>query len=364
MRTASTQPRRTDPQQPAWDDEAKPPLLRTLFLSQPGSYLHLQGGRFVVEAEGSVQLSLPTEKVDQVTALDEGAVSFAALRTLLERGGSLLVCGSHGQPSAWLSAASDTRITLRHTQHQIQNDAAFGLRMAQRIVSGKIANSRLCLRRLLRHHPDSLLNGPDKELADLQYRSGHAHNLDTLRGLEGAAAKAYFAAWRKLLPTQWQAHFGTRETQPPRDLVNAMLSYGYAILFQNLLTLVQQRGLDAYLGHLHAQRDGHPALVSDLMEEFRALVVDSVVLHLLQDETAPPPVPTEEEHTNTAKAVYLPKDLRKRLIHHMEDKLNSPLTHPLTQQKGDYRRAMRTQVGHYIQVLQGETTNYQPFAPR
>lgn len=356
--------RRTPPE--AWDDEAKPPLLRTLFLSQPGSYVHLQGGRFIVEAEGSVQLSLPAEKVDQVTALEEGAVSFAALRALLDRGGSLLVCGSHGQPSAWLSAANDTRITLRHTQHQQQNDAEFGLHMAQRIVSGKIANSRLCLRRLLRHHPDTLLNGPDKELADLQRRSSHTRDLDTLRGLEGAAAKTHFATWRQLLPPPWRAHFGSRQTHPPRDLVNAMLSYGYAILFHNLLTLVLQRGLDAHLGHLHAQRDGHPALVSDLMEEFRALVVDSVVLHLLQDEPAPPPTSCNPATEKTAprEAVHLPKDLRKRLIQRMEDKLNSTLTHPLTQQKGDYRRAMRTQVGHYIQVLQGNAPSYQPFAPR
>ncbi len=351
---------------PQWDEQASPPLLRTLFLSQPGSYLHLQGGRLIVEHEGTTQLSLPLEKVDQVTALGEGAISFAAMRALHERGASLLICGHHGQDNAWLSAASDSRISLRHTQHTRQNDTAFGLRIAQNIVSGKIANSRLNLRRLQRHHPPSQSTSQhsahetDNHLADLQRRSSHANPLDTLRGLEGAAAKAYFAAWREQLPPHWQPHFGTRQTQPPRDTVNALLSYGYAILFQNLLTLVQQRGLDSHLGHLHAQRDGHPALISDLMEEFRALVVDSVVVHLLQDE----PPPAQPNPTEPTKGINLPQQLRKKLIMGLENKLNSQLTHPLTQEKGDYRRAMRTQVGHYIQVLQGEREHYQTFAPR
>lgn len=351
-----------------WHGEDKPPLLRTLFMTQPGAYLHLHNGRLVVEHEGRVQLSVPLEKVDQVSALDEGAISFAAIRALLERGGSFLVCGSHGQPSGWLSGANNAHISLRHMQHGYQNHADFGMNVAQRIVSGKIANSRLCLRRLQRHRQAEPL-AVDAELADLQRRSVRARSLDSLRGFEGAAARAYFAAWRQLLPPHWQAHFGARQTQPPRDVVNAMLSYGYAILFQNLLTLVQQRGLDAHLGHLHAQRDGHPALVSDLMEEFRALVVDSVVLHLLQDEAAAPQVspavnPDAGKTDNTPKGVYLGKELRKRLIQRLEDKLNSAVTHPLTQEKGDYRRMMRTQVGHYIQVLQGECGHYQPFAPR
>jgi CRISPR-associated protein Cas1 len=364
MPTLAAKPHPAKP--PQWDGEAKSPLLRTLFLSQPGSYLHVKGGRLVVESEGAAPLSLPLEKVDQVTALGEGSISFAALRALLERGGSMLVCGRYGQPSAWLTAAGDSRVTLRHTQHQRQNDNAFGLRVAQNMVGGKIANSRLALRRLQRHqHYANSWPAVDKELADLQYRCASAQTLDTLRGLEGAAAKAYFAVWRQLLPPHWQPHFGSRQTQPPRDVVNALLSYGYAVLFQNLLTLVQQRGLDAHLGHLHAQRNGHPALVSDLMEEFRALVVDTVVMHLLQGETPPEPTPPEAGTAPTqSQGVNLSADMRKRLIACLEDKLNSSLTHPLTQEKGDYRRAMRTQVGHYIQVLHEECDHYQAFAPR
>ena len=365
MPTLATQPRPIKLTE--WDGEAKSPLLRTLFLSQPGSYLHLRGGRLVVESEGATPLSLPLEKVDQVTALGEGSISFAALRALLERGGGMLVCGRYGQPSAWLTAAGDSRVALRHTQHQRQNDNAFGLRVAKSMVSGKLANSRLALRRLQRHQANRWPE-VDKELADLQYRCGFAPNLDTLRGQEGAAAKAYFAVWRQLLPVHWQPQFGARQTQPPRDVVNALLSYGYAVLFQNLLTLVQQRGLDAHLGHLHAQRNGHPALVSDLMEEFRALVVDTVVLHTLQDEPLPEPTsePTPQADTTPTQSqgVNLSVAMRKRLIAGLEDKLNSSLTHPLTQEKGDYRRAMRTQVGHYIQVLHEECDHYQPFAPR
>lgn len=342
-------------------DTTSSPLLRTLFLTEPGAYLHLHNGRFKVDMDGSTRLTVPLDKVDQVTALDEGAISFAAIRALLMSGGSLLVCADSGETcSGWLTSAHDSRIELRSTQHQQQRDEAFALRMAQRLVYGKLANSRLCLRRLQRHQTVATKQ-VDAELADMQRRSLRATSLDAVRGFEGASARLYFSAWRELLPVPWQAHFGPRSTRPALDAVNALLSYGYAVLFQNLLTLVQQRGLDVHIGHLHALRDGHPALVSDLMEEFRALVVDTVVLHLLQDETAPP----EKSCTpHTDGGVRLSRELRKRLITRLEDKLNSRLTHPLTGEKSDYRRVMRTQVGHYIQVLQGQAPHYQAFAPR
>jgi CRISPR/Cas system-associated endonuclease Cas1 len=248
-----------------------------------------------------VRLSVPLDKVDQVMASGEDAINFVAIRALLSSGGGFLICEHKGDAaSGWLTSANDSRIELRHTQHQRQQEAAFGLHLAQRLVSGKIANSRLCLRRLQRHHT-ATTSDIDAQLADMQRRSLHATSRDQVRGLE------------------------------------------------------------VHLGHLHAQRDGHAALVSDLMEEFRALVVDTVVLHLLQDETLPP------EHsfdTDAQGGVRLGAALRKRLIGRLEEKLNSTLTHPLTGEKGDYRRVIRTQIGHYIQVLQGQAEHYQPFAPR
>ena len=142
--------------------------------------------------------------------------------------------------------------------------------------------------------------------------------------------------------------------------MNALLSYGYAVLFHNLLTLVAERGLDPYLGSLHAAHDGHPALVSDLMEEFRALVVDTVVLRLLGSDDI-----GDGDFAISADAgcrIGLP--VRKAFIAALEAKLQSAVGHPLGGPDGDYRRAMRAQVAHWIEVLRGEAPAYRPFMVR
>jgi CRISPR-associated protein Cas1 len=343
-------------------ESTQTPLLRTLYLGEPGVFLRLDGGRLVVQKGDTELLSLPLEKVDQVIAAEEGAVSFGALRALMSRGAGFFLQGQAGHPPAHLISALDNRISLRSLQHERTRDAAFTLAIARSIVAAKIANSRLLLRRYYRFRPGG--ESPvDASMRELQSRALTAPDLDTLRGLEGNAARSYYSAWRELLPESWKPHFEGRNRQPPKDPVNAMLSYGYAVLYHNLLTLVAARGLEPHLGHLHAVRDGHPALVSDLVEEFRALVVDSTVLKLLLDR---PCDPGEFELVGEGNRLScrLRSSLRRILIERLEAKLNSRITHPVTQEAGDYRRMMRMQVAHYIQVLQGIAPVYRPFMPR
>jgi CRISPR-associated protein Cas1 len=339
-------------------DEAAEPLLRTLYVAEPGAYLRRDGGRIVAMKDGGELLAVPLEKLDQVLVADEGAVSFAVLRALLERGAGLVVQGDAGEALGACLGLVDSRVELRRTQHRRAEDADFCLTMARTVVAGKIANSRLLLRRHYRFQPGGE-SPADTALRELQARALQAPEIDVLRGLEGAAARAYFEAFAGLLPDQWQ--FPGRRRQPPTDPVNALLSCGYGVLFQNLLTLVAQRGLDPHLGCLHAVRDGHPALISDLMEEFRALVVDAVVLKLLAQHDVRP-------HDFTGRGPGQPcrinLQLRKVYLRELEAKLQSRIVHPATGREGDYRRAMRMQVGHWIQVLEGQAAVYRPFMPR
>ncbi len=181
--------------------------------------------------------------------------------------------------------------------------------------------------------------------------------VDALR-LSTLQPTTYFAGFAGLLPAPWT--FPGRQRQPPTDPVNALLSYGYGVLFQNLLTLLAERGLDPYIGSLHAVGDGHPALVSDLIEEFRALTVDAVVLRLLtQGDVAPGDFSYDADG-----ACRIGRPLRKTYLAALEAKLQSPVEHRLAGDGGDYRRAMRAQVAHWIQVLEGSAPLYRPFMPR
>jgi CRISPR-associated protein Cas1 len=339
-------------------DEAPAPLLRTLYLAEPGVYLRLDGGRLLAMKDGEELLAVPIEKVDQVLAADEGAVSFAVLRELLRRGTGLVVQGHGGEVLGACLPLADSRIELRRLQHRRHEDVGFRLAAARSVVAGKIANGRLLLRRHFRFRPGGQCP-VDTSLRELQGQALRAADHEQLLGIEGAAARAYFSSFGALLPEGWQ--FRGRRRQPPPDPVNALLSYGYGVLFHNLLTLVVERGLDPHLGCLHACRDGHPALVSDLMEEFRALVVDAVVLNLLARAEV-----TARDFMigGEGQACRIGVPLRKVFLAALEAKLQSAIEHPLVTGKGDYRRAMRTQVAHWIQVLEGRTPVYRPFLPR
>ena len=343
-------------------DEASAPLLRTLYLGEPGAYIRIEGGRLLVHKGEEELLGVPLEKIDQVIVSDEGAVSFGALRALLARGAGFFIHGRAGEPPGHFISALDTRINLRALQHERVHDAEFNLAIAQALISGKISNSRLLLNRYYRFRPGRE-NPVDIAMLEAQSKALSAADMDILRGIEGAAAKAYFSAWRDLLPESWKPCFPNRNRQPPQDPINAMLSYGYAVLYHNLLTLITARGLEAHLGHLHAMRDGHPALVSDLVEEFRALVVDAVVLKLVLDR----PFDQSDFHFQVEGAVRFCKignALRKALIERLEAKLNSRVTHPITGEAGDFRRMVRIQIAHYIQVLEGVAPVYRCFVLR
>ncbi len=349
-------------------EEASAPLLRTLYLGEPGVYLRQEGGRILAVKDERELLSIPHEKIDQVLIADEGAISFGVLRTLMGQGAGLMLQGHAGEPLGVFIPASDTRINLRVRQHERVRDEAFHLTIARAIVAGKLANSRLLLRRYYRFRPGG--ESPiEPLLRELQAKALVAADLDVLRGLEGVAARHYFDSFRELLPVQWKQQFSGRSRQPPRDPVNAMLSYAYAVVYQNVLTFVAARGLEIHLGHLHALRDGHPSLVSDLVEEFRALVADAVVLKLILDHSYDADNFSFEgegdgKTEDTTQFCRMGKALRRKLIERLEEKLQSQVTHPISHEPGSYRRMIRMQIAHYIQVLEGAAQVYRPFVLR
>lgn len=336
------------------------PLLRTLYLLEQGLTLSRQGERLVISRDAVDVSEIPVQKLDQLVVHGNSMVSTSALHLLAENGIGVYFADWRGQCWGALDAF-DTRSTeLNALQHGKAQDTNLTLGISRAIVAGKIANCRLVLRRYVRNHELVDAELRDLEQAAMQHDAESAQTLEAVRGHEGMAARIYFSALSDLLPEAWQ--FDKRTRQPPMDPVNAMLSYGYAVLFANIKTLIRRRGLDPHVGNLHALRDGHAALASDLMEEFRALVVDATVLQLIFKKSI------KSEDFVLDDQAELPCRLsdagRKILIHALEEKLNAPLTHPVNGQRSDWRRLMQSQVWHYARVLQGEDAMYQPCVMR
>lgn len=293
-----------------------PPRLRSLYLTEPGCYLHIDGERYIVGLREEELAAIPADKLDLVLADTEGAVSFGALRMLARHDGALLLTPAVADaPAGLFTPMNGRQVQLRARQFQRLSDGPWRLRAASAIVQAKIANARVVLRRYRRNREQGL-DDPDPTLSRLQAQCPAAPDLDTLRGVEGAAARAYFDALAALLGPQWG--FDSRNRQPPRDPINAMLSYGYTILFHTVHALILRRGLDPFVGALHSIKDGHAALASDLMEPYRALVVDATVLSLHTRGQITPAQCAGEEPGR------LPLDVRRRLIRELERKLNAP----------------------------------------
>jgi CRISPR-associated protein Cas1 len=182
--------------------------------------------------------------------------------------------------------------------------------------------------------------------------------VEEVNGYEGAGAAQYFAALGQLVDPAFE--FSHRTRQPPTDPVNSLLSLGYTLLFYNLYALIVARKLHPYVGHLHLLRDRHPALASDLIEEFRAPIVDSLVLYLVNSK-----IFTPADFSRLPDGPCLLKDAaRKTFIRSFEQKMATQITHPYTGMVVDYRRCLDLQVSHMAEWIRGEVNAYQPMRIR
>jgi CRISPR-associated protein Cas1 len=168
---------------------------------------------------------------------------------------------------------------VRRAQYRAADDERLVRERARTFVDGKIANMRVSLLRASRRVPDPAVTGIAETLAISRLVLGDATSYDQILGYEGSATREYFRAWRQLISDNWG--FTARERRPPPDPVNAMLSFGYSLLTQESIAALETAGLDAAVGFLHRARWGRPSLALDLMEEFRPVVVDAVVLRCL-----------------------------------------------------------------------------------
>ena len=220
------------------------------------------------------------------------------------------------------------------------------------------------------------------ELAAFKSQLDSAATLDQLRGYEGAASASYFKGFAACLPASFA--FQKRNRQPPLDPVNALLSFGYTLLFYNIYALVRARGLSPYVGMLHSLRQGHPALCSDLIEELRAPVVDSLVTGLLnkliftptdfyyddagcQVNAAIPPdivLPTDAPTPPDSRACYLTDKARRTFVAQFERRMQTVVVHPRAGIRTTWRGCIDLQIAHLIQVLRGEAEKYLPLEIR
>jgi CRISPR-associated protein Cas1 len=249
-------------------------------------------------------------------------------------------------------------VELRQRQYAAAASPSFCVRLATRLVQAKIANCRTILRRNHNAAPETVL----QDLKRDQVHAAQAQSLEELLGIEGTAARRYFAEFRGMLKTDGAAadfDFDGRNRRPPKDPVNALLSLAYAMLAREWTVTLHAVGLDPYLGFYHQPRYGRPALALDVMEEFRPLIADSVVLIAINNGEV-----RSEDFIRRMGTVALTSEGRRRFIETYERRMGQEITHPVFGYQVSYRRILEVQARLLGRYLCGEIPEYPSFTTR
>lgn len=353
--------------------------MSTLYLTQPGAQLHKEHERLLVKRGDEILEAVPMIKVDQVVLMGRGVgITTSALHALTRKGADIVYLSGAGRYVSRVIGTEHKNGRLRHQQSLLASDPLFSLQTAQSIVHGKVVNQRALVRR---HSERAGWAERALEAMDTMLKSvSSASDLDQLRGMEGQAAREYFGLFRRLLrpPAEGGSwNFERRAYYPPTDPVNAMLSFIYSLILRDVTTACELIGLDPYLGFFHAIDYGRPSMALDLMEEFRPIVADSIVLEAVnrpfvsledfeQADLAERESERDENDPPRASqiAVYLNGNGREKMIALYENRVNDEGMFTYQDQQVSYRQIFQMQAQVMARLILGETREYMPFMVR
>ncbi|MGL6260373.1 CRISPR-associated endonuclease Cas1 [Vibrio sp. WXL210] len=310
--------------------------LRTLYVQRQGSVLSLRGGQLIVSFRGEELQRFPASSLDTIWLFGNIHPTSAVTKHCLAHAIPLVYLSQSGQRQGMLSSLEVKNPLLLRAQVEEGNQPEIIIQRARFIVTQKLSHQLALLRRWNKQGlptEDTVING----LIDARAHSGLCQDIAQLRGYEGMGARFYFQQWKAWLATQWR--FEGRNRRPPNDPVNALLSYGYQLLFNNIQTLLELRGLSPLFGYLHTQATGFPSLALDMMEQWRPFVVDEVVLRMVLRQQFSP-----NDFTVASDGCVMSKPVRQSFIAAIEQRMQQSFTHPQLRIRTDLRRFMDIQI--------------------
>lgn len=321
------------------------PVQTVVYVDRPGSLIRSRGDRIVVEHQGQALFRLNFKRIRQVVCIGQVGMTTPFLHRALRDGIDVILLDEHGGPGGRLSSLACTDATARRAQYRAAADEHSARELAKAFVSAKIANMRVSLLRASRRVPDPAVTSAAETLAITRLVLGDAASYDQVLGHEGSASREYFRAWRQIIGDNWG--FTARERRPPPDPVNAMLSFGYTLLVQEAVAALEAAGLDSAVGFLHRARWGRPSLALDLMEEFRPVIVDTVVMRCVSTGIVRP-----EEFTITPDVgCRMNARARQAFLAAYERRMLTVFTHESAGRRVSYRAGLGLQARALAKAL-------------
>lgn len=330
--------------------------MATIYLLEPGTSIYKQYQRFIIHVPEKDRLEVPIREVEQILIFGNINLSTPMINICLKSKITVLFLSSSAQYQGHLWSAEATNFNTEMIQLNRKQDRWFQLSISKAIVLGKLTNSKQLLLRFNRKRKVAAVRKAiDGINADLEAIKT-VNDLDRLRGYEGIGAARYFPAMGELI-THPDFDFAQRNRQPPTDPVNSLLSFGYTLLFNNVLSLILAEGISPYIANFHYGEHKKPYLAFDLMEEFRSPIVDSLVLRIISKSMVKK---SDFDILSKNGGVYLTNSGRRVFLRQFELQMNQQVSHPDIQSQVTYRHAIQLQVRRYRKSL-FNSTPYKPF---
>lgn len=354
----------------------------TLYLTTPGTYVVRDHLTLQVEvpvypddlppekrtkdtATGHRKVAIPIHHLESICVFGQATISPPALDLCWEHGVAVNYLNEWGRLHARVTGVADTSVTVRRAQFRAADDPAQCAAIARQIIAGKLQNSRNSLLRAARETTDvgdkDRLNGVTDAVGRQIHDLPGLADLDSLRGAEGMAASLYFAVLTLTLKQQREAFaFKSRSRRPPRDRINCLLSFLYALVRHDCIAALTTAGLDPFVGFLHVDRPNRPSLALDLMEEFRPWLADRLAITLVNRQQIGPDDFKERE----GGAVEFTEAGRKGVIRAYQERKQETLNHPLLDQNLRIAQLPFIQARVLARTLRGDLSAYVPLVPK
>ena len=337
-------------------------LLNILYVTTPESYLSKDGENVVVSVKQEERFRIPIINLEGIITFGYMGATPGLMKLCADNGVSLSFLSPNGRFIGRLQGPVHGNVLLRKTQYQINDDIERSLHFAQLFVAGKIQNYRTILQRFIRDNGDSIqIAGAIKSLEKSKQWALNANDLPSLIGVEGDAANSYFEVFPMLLLHQKDGFpFHGRNRRPPKDAVNAMLSFVYALLANETAAALESVGLDPYVGFLHSLRPGRTSLALDLMEELRAYLGDRLVLSLINRKQVSP----NDFITQGESGVIMTDNCRKIVLTAWQNRKKETIVHPYLEEKITIGLLPYVQALLLARTIRGDIDDYPVFLIR
>ena len=337
-------------------------LMNTMYVLTPGSYLFCRNETVCVQVGNAEKVSVPAVSIEAIVCFGKMTVSTPLIGFCAERGISLVFLTEHGQFLARVEGPVSGNILLRKRQYESLHEPVFVTTFVRDLLMAKLRNSKCVLLRAARtaQEEDSApLYHAAERLGEQAQALTRADAVDTMRGIEGAAAVTYFSCFDQMLGAGCPFRFEIRSRRPPRNEVNAVLSFVYTLLCREVRSAMEAVGLDPAAGYLHTLRPGRPSFALDLMEELRGPLCDRFVLTLFHRKQLSPAHFEKDE-----EAAFLNEKGRRTVLSAWQKRKEETILHPFLDEKIPIGLIPYAQAMLFARVLRGDLDRYPPFVWR